>query len=98
TTFELHQTPVELIKIILQESTEELGMAVNVAGARENVGTPVVQKFGIQCYNCKKYGHVSRECQKPKRVKDAAYYKEKMYQGNVRNQNEKRCSVECRTS
>ncbi|GJS20671.1 retrovirus-related pol polyprotein from transposon TNT 1-94 [Tanacetum coccineum] len=52
--------------------------AVNVAGARENVGTPVVQKFGIQCYNCKEYGHVSRECQKLKRVKDAAYHKEKM--------------------
>ncbi|GJU05897.1 hypothetical protein Tco_1122327 [Tanacetum coccineum] len=33
--------------------------AVNVAGARENVGTPVVQKFGIQCYNCKEYGHGS---------------------------------------
>ncbi|GKD53353.1 retrovirus-related pol polyprotein from transposon TNT 1-94, partial [Tanacetum coccineum] len=41
---------------------------VNVAGARENVGTPAVQKSGIQCYNCKEYGHVSRECQKPKRV------------------------------
>ncbi|GJY80966.1 retrovirus-related pol polyprotein from transposon TNT 1-94 [Tanacetum coccineum] len=52
--------------------------AVNVAGARENVGTPVVQKSGIQCYNCKEYGHVSRECHKPKRVKDAAYHKEKM--------------------
>ncbi|GJS90855.1 integrase, catalytic region, zinc finger, CCHC-type containing protein [Tanacetum coccineum] len=51
---------------------------VNVAGARENVGTPVVQKSGIQCYNCKEYGHVSRECQKLKRVKDAAYHKEKM--------------------
>ncbi|GKG26405.1 hypothetical protein Tco_0399551, partial [Tanacetum coccineum] len=52
--------------------------AVNVAGARENVGTLVVQKSGIQCYNCKEYEHVSRECQKPKRVKDAAYHKEKM--------------------
>ncbi|GKA06209.1 retrovirus-related pol polyprotein from transposon TNT 1-94 [Tanacetum coccineum] len=52
--------------------------AVNVVGARENVGTLVVQKSGIQCYNCKEYGHVSRECQKPKRVKDAAYHKEKM--------------------
>ncbi|GKA89698.1 retrovirus-related pol polyprotein from transposon TNT 1-94 [Tanacetum coccineum] len=52
--------------------------AVNVSGARENVGTPVVQKSGIQCYNCKEYGHVSRECHKPKRVKDAAYYKEKI--------------------
>ncbi|GJV34818.1 integrase, catalytic region, zinc finger, CCHC-type containing protein [Tanacetum coccineum] len=51
---------------------------VNVAGARENVGTQVVQKSRIQCYNCKEYGHLSRECQKPKRVKDAAYHKEKM--------------------
>ncbi|GJZ61628.1 retrovirus-related pol polyprotein from transposon TNT 1-94 [Tanacetum coccineum] len=40
--------------------------------------TSVVQKSGIQCYNYKEYGHVSRECQKPKRVKDAAYHKEKM--------------------
>ncbi|GKD81233.1 retrovirus-related pol polyprotein from transposon TNT 1-94 [Tanacetum coccineum] len=52
--------------------------AVNVAGARENVGTMIVQKSWIQCYNCKEYGHVSRECQKPKRVKDATYHKEKM--------------------
>ncbi|GJY06810.1 retrovirus-related pol polyprotein from transposon TNT 1-94 [Tanacetum coccineum] len=51
---------------------------VTVAGARENVGTMVVPKSGIQCYNCKEYGHVSRECQKPKRAKDATYHKEKM--------------------
>ncbi|GJU33418.1 retrovirus-related pol polyprotein from transposon TNT 1-94 [Tanacetum coccineum] len=51
---------------------------VNVAGARKNVGTQVVQKSRIQCYNCKKYRHVSRECHKSKRVKDAAYHKEKM--------------------
>ncbi|GJW60485.1 JmjC domain-containing protein [Tanacetum coccineum] len=43
-----------------------------------NTSTPVVQKSGIQCFNCKEYGHVSRECQKPKRVKDATYHKEKM--------------------
>ncbi|GKF34044.1 retrovirus-related pol polyprotein from transposon TNT 1-94 [Tanacetum coccineum] len=52
--------------------------AVNVVGARENVGTPVVQKSGIQCYNCKEYRHVSRKCQKSKRAKDATYHKEKM--------------------
>nr|GFC15314.1 hypothetical protein [Tanacetum cinerariifolium] len=39
----------------------------NVAGARETVGSSMVQKSGIQCYNCKEYGHVARECQKPKR-------------------------------
>ncbi|GJT97768.1 retrovirus-related pol polyprotein from transposon TNT 1-94 [Tanacetum coccineum] len=51
---------------------------VNVSKARENVGTQVVQQFRIQCYNCKEYGHVARECQKPKWAKDAAYHKEKM--------------------
>nr|GFA74015.1 hypothetical protein [Tanacetum cinerariifolium]GFA74849.1 hypothetical protein [Tanacetum cinerariifolium] len=50
----------------------------NVAGARETVGTTVVQKSRIKCYNCKEFRHVARECQKSKRVKDAAYHKEKM--------------------
>nr|GFB67644.1 Gag-Pol polyprotein [Tanacetum cinerariifolium] len=49
-----------------------------VAGARETVGSTVVQKYGIQYYNCKEFRHVARECQKPKRAKDAAYHKEKM--------------------
>ncbi|GJX33513.1 hypothetical protein Tco_0243368 [Tanacetum coccineum] len=35
--------------------------AVNVVGARENVGTTVVQISGIQCYNCKEYRHLKAE-------------------------------------
>nr|GFB02298.1 Gag-Pol polyprotein [Tanacetum cinerariifolium] len=51
---------------------------VNVARARENVHSQVVQQFGIQCYNCKEYGHVAKECPISKRAKDAAYHKENM--------------------
>nr|GEV23530.1 hypothetical protein [Tanacetum cinerariifolium] len=50
----------------------------HVTGAKETVGTTVVQKYRIQCYNCKEFGHVERECQKPKSAKDASYHREKM--------------------
>nr|GEZ76782.1 hypothetical protein [Tanacetum cinerariifolium] len=51
---------------------------MNVAGPRENVGSKVVQHFGIQCFNCKQYGHFAKEGRKSKRVKDSVYHKEKM--------------------
>ncbi|GJU10167.1 retrovirus-related pol polyprotein from transposon TNT 1-94 [Tanacetum coccineum] len=51
---------------------------MTVAGAKETVGSQVVQQTGIQCFNCKGYGHYAKECRKPKRVKDYAYHKEKM--------------------
>nr|GEZ80902.1 hypothetical protein [Tanacetum cinerariifolium] len=51
---------------------------MNVAGARENVGSLVVQQYGIQCFNCKEFSHFAKECRMPKRVKDSAYHKEKM--------------------
>nr|GFD10478.1 hypothetical protein [Tanacetum cinerariifolium] len=38
----------------------------------------MVQKSRIQCYNCKEFEHVAKECQKPKRVKDTAYHRETM--------------------
>nr|GEZ01460.1 hypothetical protein [Tanacetum cinerariifolium] len=52
--------------------------AVDVADTREKVGSQLVLKTGIQCFNCKEYGHFAKECRKPKRVKDFAYHKEKM--------------------
>ncbi|GJS02169.1 retrovirus-related pol polyprotein from transposon TNT 1-94 [Tanacetum coccineum] len=38
----------------------------------------VVQQTGMQCFNCKEFGHFAKECRKPKRVKDSTYYKENM--------------------
>ncbi|GJW83011.1 hypothetical protein Tco_0156156 [Tanacetum coccineum] len=32
-------------------------LTMTVAGARETVGSPVVQQNGIQCFNCKGFGH-----------------------------------------
>nr|GFA15451.1 hypothetical protein [Tanacetum cinerariifolium] len=51
---------------------------VNVAAARENVGSKVVQQSGIQYFNYREFGHFVKECRKPKSVKDSAYHKEKM--------------------
>ncbi|GJR99059.1 integrase, catalytic region, zinc finger, CCHC-type containing protein [Tanacetum coccineum] len=49
---------------------------VIVAGARETVCNQVVQQTGIQCFNCKEFGHFAKECRKPKMVKDFTYHKE----------------------
>ncbi|GKC95662.1 retrovirus-related pol polyprotein from transposon TNT 1-94, partial [Tanacetum coccineum] len=51
---------------------------LTVAGAREIVGNQVVQQTWIQCFNCKEFRHMVKECRKPKRAKDYAYHKENM--------------------
>nr|GEV86806.1 hypothetical protein [Tanacetum cinerariifolium] len=62
----------------MQNNLALIAKTVNVVGPREKVGSPVVHKFGIQCFNCKEYGHFAKECRKPKRVKDSVYHKKKM--------------------
>ncbi|GKC15115.1 retrovirus-related pol polyprotein from transposon TNT 1-94 [Tanacetum coccineum] len=44
---------------------------VIVVGARETVGSQVVQQTGIQCLNCKEFGHFAKECRKPKQAEQA---------------------------
>ncbi|GJW05976.1 retrovirus-related pol polyprotein from transposon TNT 1-94 [Tanacetum coccineum] len=51
---------------------------VTIAGAKETIGSQVVQQTMIKCFNCKKFGHFSKEYRKPKRTKDSTYHKEKM--------------------
>nr|GFA43871.1 hypothetical protein [Tanacetum cinerariifolium] len=51
---------------------------MTVVGAKETVGSQVMQQTGIHCFNCKEFGHFAKECRKPKRVKDSTYHKEKM--------------------
>ncbi|GKF28930.1 hypothetical protein Tco_0095272, partial [Tanacetum coccineum] len=51
---------------------------MTVVGARETVGSQVVQQNGIKCFNYKGFGLYAKEYRKPKRVKDYTYQKEKM--------------------
>ncbi|GKC55839.1 hypothetical protein Tco_1083437, partial [Tanacetum coccineum] len=51
---------------------------VTVARARETVGSQVVQRTRIQCFNCKEFRHFAKERRKPKRAKDYTYHKHKM--------------------
>ncbi|GKF95392.1 hypothetical protein Tco_0288127, partial [Tanacetum coccineum] len=45
-------------------------MTVTVVGARETVGSQVVQQTVIQCFNCKEFNYFAKEYRKPKRDTD----------------------------
>ncbi|GJX28217.1 putative reverse transcriptase domain-containing protein [Tanacetum coccineum] len=51
---------------------------MTITRAKETIDSQVVQQTGIQCFNCKEFGHFAKEYRKPKRVKDSTYHKEKM--------------------
>ncbi|GKB90407.1 reverse transcriptase domain-containing protein [Tanacetum coccineum] len=59
-------------------NTGQFGNQRTIDEARETIGNQVVQKTKLQCFNCKEYGHFSKEYRKLKRAKDYAYHKEKM--------------------
>nr|GEX13567.1 hypothetical protein [Tanacetum cinerariifolium]GEX22947.1 hypothetical protein [Tanacetum cinerariifolium] len=61
-----------------EHAQKDKNRTIIVVGARETVRNQVIQQTRIQCFNYKGFGHMAKECRKPKRVKDYAYHKEKM--------------------
>ncbi|GJT35972.1 hypothetical protein Tco_0926391 [Tanacetum coccineum] len=45
---------------------------------RETVGGPLVQQTGKQCFNCKEFVNMLRECRKPKRGKRTPHMEEEI--------------------
>ncbi|GJR90674.1 retrovirus-related pol polyprotein from transposon TNT 1-94 [Tanacetum coccineum] len=71
---------------------------VNVVGARETVGGPVVQQSGIQCFNCKDMVALRLRNVKAKRVKDPLIIHERdvvvVKQAEKDDQNDVECDDE----
>ncbi|GJY57134.1 reverse transcriptase domain-containing protein [Tanacetum coccineum] len=71
-----------LISLSFKKSTKPTNKNLRTSSKHTSrvikINSPRIQQRNW-CYNCKEYGHVSRECQKPKRGKGChTYHKEKM--------------------
>ncbi|GKD88271.1 retrovirus-related pol polyprotein from transposon TNT 1-94, partial [Tanacetum coccineum] len=65
------------------------GTRANTSGTGENYSG---QQRVVKCFNCQRKGHMARQCPKPKRKRDATWFKEKVLlvkaQGNGKVLNE----------
>nr|GEX59371.1 putative RNA-directed DNA polymerase [Tanacetum cinerariifolium] len=78
-TFEYKEKNVKNIGQFMNQRT------TTVVGARETIGNQVVQQTGIQCFNYKEFGHMAKQCRKPKRVKDYALQRKDVAMQSGRN-------------
>nr|GEW16791.1 hypothetical protein [Tanacetum cinerariifolium] len=70
-------------KKIYKPTNNNLRTSLNTSRANRDNTPRINNGTGIQCYNCKEYENVARECQKPKRPKDTTYHKEMYEQGDT---------------
>ncbi|GKF55667.1 retrovirus-related pol polyprotein from transposon TNT 1-94 [Tanacetum coccineum] len=69
-------------RVIVQQVQGRQGQNVIGSGSQGNAsgsrGNTSGQAKIIKCYNCQGEGHMARQCTQPKRIRDAAWFKEKV--------------------